>query len=32
MDDETYERAMGTEFFIRRGVPGDVRDTDLFGV
>ncbi len=31
MDDEAYARAMGTEFFIRRGVPLGHRDHDLFG-
>ncbi len=31
MDPETYAMAMGTEFFIRHGVPPDHRDTKLFG-
>lgn len=30
MDDTTYREAMGTEFFIRRGVPAGHRDHDLF--
>jgi LmbE family N-acetylglucosaminyl deacetylase len=30
MDDDTYRMAMGTEFFIRRGVPAGHRDHDLF--
>jgi LmbE family N-acetylglucosaminyl deacetylase len=29
MDDETFRAAMGTEFFIRHGVPSDHRDDDL---
>jgi len=31
MDPETFAVAMGTEFFIRHGVPSDHRDTKLFG-
>jgi LmbE family N-acetylglucosaminyl deacetylase len=28
---EVFREAMGTEFFIRRGVPSDHRDDDIFG-